>query len=434
MSQKKTIDIPILARVEGEGALALTISKDQITTLALKIYEPPRMFEKFLEGRSYQEILDIVARICGICPVAYQMSAVNAIESAFQAQVTPWIAALRRLFYCGEWIESHSLHIHLLALPDFLGFQSAPAMAEKYPEVLKRGLRLQSFGNHLIRLLGGRSVHPIGACVGGFYKAPSEALVKETLIQAQNLLQDCEDLITWLSTLPILKTTQEYHQEFTSISLYHPHEYPMIAGDIVSNRGDRISVEEFTTYFKEFQVPYSTALHCLFNEKPYLVGPLARINHCFGHLPVEIHHLLQKSNLHFPTQNMFWSIIARAVEVYYALLEAIKILSQARLDEKTQILFHPRAGVGFGATEAPRGLLWHQYQFNDEGKVEFARIIPPTSQNQARIEEDLKYSLNQLGLSQPKDKIAALSEQVIRNYDPCISCATHFLKVELQHL
>ncbi|MGD9708392.1 MAG: nickel-dependent hydrogenase large subunit, partial [Halothiobacillaceae bacterium] len=176
-----SIHVPALTRVEGEGALRLRIEQGRIETLALNIFEPPRYFEKFLEGRRYTEVLDIVARICGICPVAYQMSAASALEDAFGLDPGPWVQAMRRVFYCGEWIQSHALHIHLLAAPDFLGYGSAVAMAADHPEVVRRGLSLQGLGNDLIRLFGGRSVHPVGACVGGFHHAPSVAEVESML-------------------------------------------------------------------------------------------------------------------------------------------------------------------------------------------------------------------------------------------------------------
>ncbi len=418
----------MLARVEGEGALDIKITKGQIESLQLKIYEPPRLFEKFLEGRSYTEVLDMVARICGICPVAYQMSAAHAIEQCFNVQTTPWIRAMRRLFYCGEWLESHSLHVHFLAAPDFLGFKSAPEMAKQYPDDVRRGLRLQAFGNELIKLLGGRAVHPVGACIGGFYKAPDPHRVKDVLKLAEERIQDCKDLINWLASLAL----PDNSHDFTSVSLRHPDEYPMNEGHIVSDKGLDISIEAFDDYFKEHQVPYSTALHCLMEGKPYLVGPLARVNLNYDHLPDEITSLLEDNNIRFPTQNMLYSIIARAVEIYYAVLEARRILSNYSLPtENPSVEFTAKAGMGYGCTEAPRGLLWHAFETDDKGLVTSARIIPPTSQNQARIEEDLHISLKQFGLEKTKDALQGYAEMIIRNYDPCISCSTHFLTLNL---
>ncbi|KTD49101.1 coenzyme F420-reducing hydrogenase, alpha subunit [Legionella rubrilucens] len=427
MSKEISINVPVLARVEGEGALELHIRNSEIKTLKLKIYEPPRLFEKFLEGRNYTEVLDIVARICGICPVAYQMSATQAIEHCFGIKPTPWVRTMRRLFYCGEWLESHSMHIHFLALPDFLGFKSVPEMAKVYPEEVRRGMRLQALGNDLIKLLGGRSIHPVGACVGGFYKAPTLPEINRMLDKAKAGLGDCDALIRWIAELSL----PDNSHEFTSVSLYHPTEYPLNEGRLVSNHGLNISIDEFDAYFKESQVPYSNALHCLLQNKPYLVGPLARVNNCFGHLPIPIHLLLQSLKINFPSQNMYDSIIARAVEIYYAVLEAIRILEQYEIPNQSYPEVTPHAGIGFGCTEAPRGMLWQHYQFDDSGQVTSARIVPPTSQNQARIEEDLRISLGQFGLDKEEDMLRSYSEMIIRNYDPCISCSTHFLKMKV---
>lgn len=427
MSKNVSINVPILARVEGEGALELHIRDRKIKTLKLKIYEPPRLFEKFLEGRSYTDVLDFVARICGICPVAYQMSATQAIEHCFGIQPSPWVRTMRRLFYCGEWLESHSMHIHFLALPDFLGFQSVPEMAKDYPDEVRRGMRLQAFGNDLIKLLGGRSVHPVGACVGGFYKAPNYSDIHRLLDQAKNLIEDCEALIGWVSGLSL----PDNSHEFTSVSLYHPTEYPLNEGRLVSDRGLNISIDEFDACFKENQVPYSNALHCLLQNKPYLVGPLARVNNCFGHLPTPIHLLLQSLNINFPSSNMYFSIIARAVEIYYCVLESIRILEQYKIPDVSYPEITPQAGIGFGCTEAPRGMLWQRYELDENGQVTSARIVPPTSQNQARIEEDLRISLSQFGLDKEEDSLRLYSEMIIRNYDPCISCSTHFLNIKV---
>ncbi len=427
MSKNIAINVPILARVEGEGALELHIRNCKIKTLKLKIYEPPRLFEKFLEGRSYTDVLDFVARICGICPVAYQMSATQAIEQCFGIQPTPWVRTMRRLFYCGEWLESHSMHIHFLALPDFLGFKSVPEMAKVYPDEVRRGMRLQALGNDLIKLLGGRSVHPIGACVGGFYKAPNCSEINIMLAKAKASLDDCDALIRWIAGLSL----PDNCHDFTCVSLYHPTEYPINEGRLVSDHGLNISIEEFDTYFKESQVPYSNALHCLLQNKPYLVGPLARVNNCFGHLPIQIHLLLQNLKINFPSRNMYHSIIARAVEIYYCVLESIHILEHYKIPKDAHPQVEPQAGIGFGCTEAPRGILWQQYQLDDQGLVTSARIVPPTSQNQARIEEDLRISLEQFGLDKDEGALRSYSEMIIRNYDPCISCSTHFLNLKV---
>ncbi len=422
------INVPVLARVEGEGALEILIKGGRITRLKLRIYEPPRFFEKLLQGRSYQELIDTVARICGICPVAYQMSAIHAIESIFHTPTTPWIRQLRRVFYCGEWIQSHALHIHMLAAPDFLGCKSIIELAQKEPEAAQRGLRLQALGNSLITLLGGRSVHPVGAKVGGFYHAPSQQQVAKLIPQLEQGWRDSEALILWLDTL----TLPDDEQTFTSVAMRHPEEYPLNEGRIVSDGGLDISIDEYPQHFKEHQVPHSTALHSLFEGKPYLLGPLARLNINQDRLSDEVLAPLAHSQFHFPSRNMYHSIAARAVEIRFAIGEALNILQNYPLPEQPCVEITPQAGSGFGCSEAPRGLLWHHYTVDEKGDILKATIVPPTSQNQARIEQDIACSLEKYGLERSEDELRFQAERVVRNYDPCISCATHFLTLKLE--
>ncbi len=438
MSERRevTINVPLLTRVEGEGALDLQIKDGQITALQLRIFEPPRLFEKFLEGRGYEEVLDIVARICGICPVAYQMSASHAMESIFNVAPTPWVREMRRLFYCGEWLESHALHIHLLAAPDFLGFNSAIEMAAKYPDEVRRGLKLQALGNKILRTLGGRSVHPVGVRVGGFYHAPKKSEMAALLTECREALPDAEALVQWVGALQL----PDDEQAFISVALRHPEEYPFNEGRLVTSDGLDIDISQYHDYFRETHVAHSTALHAHYFPDgyvegeagvPYLVGPLARLNLNVAQLPRQVRDNLATTGITFPSRNMFHSALARAAELHFALLEAIRLLESYQPVAQPFVEVEPRAGVGFGCTEAPRGILWHRYELDDEGKVISATITPPTSQNQARIEEDLKNSLEAHGLDASDEALKLLGEQVIRNYDPCISCATHFLKLDV---
>jgi sulfhydrogenase subunit alpha len=432
MTEKREVGIrvPVLARVEGEGALEIDIREGRLAELKLRIYEPPRFFEKLLEGRSFEEVPDMVARICGICPVAYQMSAVHALESIFGTDPGPWVRAMRRVLYCGEWIESHALHIHLLAAPDFLGHESVVAMAADHPGEVRRGLALQGLGNALIALFGGRSVHPIGVRAGGFHRAPAPDAVRAMLERLRAALPDAQALVAWTAALPL----PDAAQTFTSVALRHDSEYPLNEGRIVSDDGLDIAIADFADHFAEHQVAHSTALHALLRGKPYLVGPLARLNLDGDRLPQAVRDTLRATGIAFPSRNPFHSIVARAAEIHFALVEAIRILETYSPPAAPFVEVEPRAGVGFGCTEAPRGLLWHRYETDGEGLVAAARIVPPTSQNQARIEEDLHLALEAFGLDQPDEALRRHAETVIRNYDPCISCATHFLRLGVRRL
>ncbi len=421
------IQVPVLARVEGEGALDLRIENGEIVELRLRIFEPPRYFEKFLEGRHYSEIPDMVARICGICPVAYQVTAAHALEKLFAVELDPWAHAMRRVFYCGEWIQSHSLHIHLLAAPDFFGCSSAIELARIAPDEVRRGLRIQALGNELMELFGGRSVHPVGVRVGGFHAAPPLATISAIRERLRAALPEAEALIRWTASIAV----PQDDQAFISVGMRHPDDYAIERGAIGASDGTLIEADAFDDHFAEYHEAFSTALFSHYHEQPYLVGPLARLNLNHDRLPDPVRALLVETGLALPSRNLFHSLTARAIEILLALHEAVRLLDAYHTPDSPYRPVTPRAGVATGCTEAPRGLLWHRYEMDGDGRVVNARIVPPTSQNQGRIEEDLRLSLLNFGLDQPDDALRLHCEKVIRNYDPCISCATHFLRLRV---
>ncbi|MDH4154632.1 MAG: Ni/Fe hydrogenase subunit alpha [Nitrospira sp.] len=425
--ETRTIAVDLVARVEGEGALRVTVKDGTVQDVELRIFEPPRFFEAFLQGRHYSEVPDIVARICGICPVAYQMSAVHALEQIFAVKVEGTLRDLRRLLYCGEWIESHALHVYLLQAPDFLGYDSGIAMAKDHAAVVTRGLRLKKAGNAIMTLLGGRSVHPVSVQVGGFSRVPLrrelEAL-KDELLWARDAAMET---VRWVASFEFPDFTPDY----TYVALRHPDEYPLNEGQIVASNGLQISVSEFEQHFTEHQVAYSNALHCTLQGAPYLVGPLARLNLNQKHLTLLTTQALADLGLALPLRNPFHGIIARAVEVLYALDESLRLIERYEPPPLPSLPVTVRAGIGMACTEAPRGILYHRYHVDGDGLIREAKIVPPTSQNQGRIEQDLRLFMPRL-LSRPDNEVALECERVIRCYDPCISCATHFLKLDIK--
>jgi len=332
--------------------------------------------------------------------------------------------------YCGEWLQSHALHIHLLAAPDFLGFDSVVAMAGAHAGAVRRGLVLQGLGNDLIRLFGGRSVHPVGVRVGGFHHVPDAEQIRDLVARLRAALPQAEALVEWAAALPL----PEDGQDFVSVALRHGAEYPMNEGRLVSSDGLDCSIADYERHFAEEQVAHSTALHASLQGRPYLVGPLARLNLNHDRLPAPVRSTMERCGLRLPSRNMFHSVIARAVEVHLAVYEALRLLESHVPPEQPFVDVTPHPGVGYGCTEAPRGLLWHRYELDAAGRVRAARIVPPTSQNQARIEQDLCASLEAFGLERDDDALRLRGETVIRNYDPCISCATHFLRIKLNRL
>jgi len=424
----RTIKVDTLARVEGEGALYIKMSGERVSDVKLRIYEPPRLFEAFLRGRHFSEAPDITARICGICPIAYQMSAVHAIERALGIKISPEVRLLRRLFYCGEWIESHALHIYMLHAPDFLGYQDVIEMAKDHRPVVEKALRLKKIGNNIVHLLGGREIHPISAAVGGFHKVPTKRQVRELVSDLEWALEASLEAVRWTSTLEF----PDFEQDYEFVALRHPEEYPFSEGRLVSNRGLDIDAAEYEDRFAEFHVRHSNALQSVVRGRgSYLVGPLARFNLNFDKLPEVAQKAANEVDLKPPVKNLFRSITVRAVEMVFACAEALRVISQYEPPAEPRVEAPNRRGVGQAITEAPRGILYHRYAIDENGLIVTAKIVPPTSQNQKRIEDDLREFAAQLA-AWPLEEATWKCEQAVRCYDPCISCATHFLKVVIE--
>jgi sulfhydrogenase subunit alpha len=424
----KTIEVPALARVEGEGGLYIGLQDGKVVEIRLDIYEPPRFFEGFLVGRFLQEVPDITARICGICPVAYQISAVAALEKALDIEVSPSIYAMRRLMYCGEYIESHALHIYLLQAPDLLDQPSALDLAAIAPEVVKNALRMKKVGNEILKSIGGRSVHPVNACVGGFYRWPDSTSLKALLPELEWALVDAQEAVNWAVQLPYPELEMDY--EF--VALHHPQEYAVINGEVWSSKGSHLPVSEYEGRYLEEHVKHSNALHSRTKDGGhYLVGPLARLNLNHDQLMPLAQKSLQDNQIKLPITNPYKSLIARSVELVHFYEEAIQLIQVLDESGPAHTGLKLKAGEGAGASEAPRGLLYHRYKIDDQGRVQFARIVPPTAQNLPRIEQDLFAMAPQI-VSMPQEQAVLTAEHLVRSYDPCISCATHFLKLKVE--
>lgn len=426
------INVDFLARVEGEGALRIQVSEGEITDVQLNIFEPPRFFEAFLKGRDIQETVDIVARICGICPIAYQITASRALEKALGITPPPGIPELRRLIYLGEWIESHGLHVYMLHARDFLGYESAIEMAgvPDLREVVERGLRMKKIGNHLMSVIGGREIHPISLCVGGFTRAPHAEELRGMLPDLEWGLSAALETVHWANELPY----PEFECDYEFVALSHPDEYAIAEGTVRSSLGMDIPMEKYEENFIEEHVAHSNALHSRRSEsnESYLVGPLARMNLNAEQFTPTVKGVMDEIGLELPVKNPFMSLMARSLEITHAFDEAIQIIKTYEEPKMSRASLPDPLTPGEGAhvTEAPRGLIYHRYKLDDQGLIAFAKIVPPTSQNLPRMEEDLwKFAPGMLDL--PLEEATLKCEQLIRSYDPCISCSTHFLKLEI---
>jgi len=434
MTRARSLDVPVLARVEGEGAMHVRIRDGKVDDVRLQIYEPPRFFEGFLRGRDAAEAPDITARICGICPVAYQAAACNAVEAARGETVTDAIRAMRRLLYCGEWIESHALHIYLLHAPDFLGYPDALSMAADHRELVQQGLRLKKTGNELMELAGGRAVHPVNIKVGGFYRFPTPSEMARARASLDQAAADAEATLRAVAALALPDVRMDYH--FVALDPENG-DYPLedgrfvLSGDGVGDP-DRFALDLFDERVVELHVEHSNALHArLHGVGSYVVGPLARWALVGDRMTGRAAALAAELDVERPVRNPFASIVVRALEVVFAVEEAQRLLDTWPGDPGPSGVDVPRGpGVGYGASEAPRGLLVHRYRLDDDGLIRDARIIPPTSQNQAQIEADLRAFVED-HLDLDDAELTRQCEVAIRNYDPCISCATHFLRLHV---
>jgi sulfhydrogenase subunit alpha len=426
MADTRSLQVSALARIEGEGALRLVADAGRLTQAELRIYEPPRFFEAFLRGRDYTEVTDITSRICGICPVAYQASAWQAIEAICGAVVDHRIAELRRLLYCGEWISSHALHIYLLHAPDFLGFGDVVAMAAAHREIVERGLRLKKAGNAILEAVGGRAIHPVNTRIGGFYRAPERSELDTLAEQLRPALDDALATVAWVAEFEF----PEHELDCDLLAAREPHRYAIETGQVATASGMIFPPAEFSEHVTEHQVPHSTALHAALDGSAFLTGPLARYSISSALLSPLAREAAAAAGLGDACRNPFRSIIVRAVEVVYALGEALRIIGSYERPDAPSTDVPPRAGTGHGVSEAPRGLLYHRYQLDSRGTITSAVIIPPTSQNQAAIEADLLH-VAQANLSKGDDELTSLCERTIRNYDPCISCSAHFLNLQV---
>ncbi len=424
----RTIKVGYLARVEGEGGLLLQIKDGRVVKANLNIFEPPRFFEAFLRGRSYREAPDFAARVCGICPIAYLMSSMQALEAALGVQVPASLQDLRRLVYLGEWIESHALHVFFLHAPDFLGYQDGFELARNNPDLVKMGLRLKKAGNRLVTVIGGREIHPVNFRVGGFYRAVRRGELTALLEELDWAEEAALQTVRWAGGLEF----PDFEQDYEFVALRHPEEYPITRGRLASSRGLDIAAGEFEAYFLEEQVPHSHALQGYQRERgAYLVGPLARYSLNYDRLTPLAQEAARAAGLGPVCRNPFQGIVVRGVELLYAVQEAKRLIRDYAEPEAPAVLVRPRAGRGAAITEAPRGILYHRYRLDDRGLIGEARIMPPTSQNQKSMEADLaRVAARHLDL--PDESLQLRLEQTIRNYDPCISCATHWLRLEVK--
>ena len=430
MAENLNIEVSPLPRVEGHGDLVLNVKNKTIEKLQVRIPESPRFFEAMLVGRPYTEPSHITSRICGICSVAHTFTSLKATEAALGVKLNDLILNLRKLVNYGECIQSHCLHVYFLAVPDFLGIGSVLPLVEINPAVVNIAVKMKKIGNEMVRVLGGRAIHPITTVVGGFTKLPT---VEELHYLKDMLVSLYPDLETSLKVLKTLKIP-DFERETEYISIYDKDEYALYDGDLKSSDGWVIKPIDYLEKIKEKVVEHSTGKHCSASRDSFMVGSLARTNNNFSQLTDNAKTYAAELGLKSPCYNTFMNNIAQFVEIVHSVDDSIKIIDnilESGLDEnKAMADVKIKAGRGVGIVEAPRGSLIHDYTYDDEGRILKANLIIPTNMNYANIEKDL-YALVPMIIEKSEDEIKLGCEMMIRAYDPCISCSTHFLNVTL---
>lgn len=421
------VGIEHITRVEGHGNIIIDVKEGKIRELRMDIVESPRFFEAMALGRSYKEVAHITSRICGICAVTHTTTSIKAIESALGFEPSIQTIKLRKLLLNAEFIQSHILHVYFLTAPDFFRVSSVFGMVKDNKETVLRGMRLKSLANELCALVGGRHIHPITLKIGCFSKNPEQKdliAFKEKIIKAR---PEIEKTVEFFRNLK----TPEFERETEYVSLTCPDEYALYDGNIKSSDNGETKPADYLDKVKEFMVRHATAKHAKANRDSYMVGALARFNNNYEHLHPRAKEVAEEMGLKHPCYNPYMNNIAQVVETVHCFEDSISLiddlLSNGLQDEKAELT--PKAGRGVGATEAPRGTLYHEHKLDENGKITYGNYVIPTGQNLANIENDLKSLVPKI-LNKQKDDIILDIEMLVRAYDPCISCATHLMKVE----
>ncbi|MBR9692505.1 Ni/Fe hydrogenase subunit alpha [Candidatus Woesearchaeota archaeon] len=425
----RTITLDHITKIEGHASLTVKVDKGKVKKCELGSTEGARFFEGLVVGRPYDDAYEMVMRICGICSVGHFTASLKALENAMGVKVSKQTQAMREVMAIGERLRSHATHLYFLALPDYLGYESALAMAPKFKKEIADALILMKAGNDLVTVFGGRQMHPMGGRVGGFTHYPR----KEQLESLISLLDNCEKPAMNTLKLICTLTYPDLWVEREHLSLLQEHGFPLLTGDIISDEGWRIKERAYGKYFKEYVDRWSTAKFVVKNGKSFMLGALPRINNNHPSLDADIKAELKKAKIHFPNKNPFYNNVAQAIELVVWVRRCKKLLGRyvekGFKHEKIKVV--PKAGMGVGVVEVPRGVLFHTYTINKKGYVTKCNIMTPTCQNLKAMQEDVKIYLQQLlDKGVKKADIPLEIEKLIRAYDPCFSCSTHFLKVE----
>lgn len=428
------INVKHLTRVEGHGNIVVDMKNGVLKKAQLDIVEAPRYFEALLKGRSFHEAAIITSRICGICSLGHQLTSMKATEQALGLPVSEQTILLRKLLVHGATLQSNVLHAYFLAAPDFLKVKSVIPLVGTHPEVVLRALRMKKLANDIGDVVGGRAVHPISCVPGGFTQIPGAAALREL---RRRLIEDMvPDFLATVETMKALAgAIPRFERPTEYISLRSDGEYALYDGDICSTDTGRVPDREYRRMTNEFVVPHSSSKHCKANRSSYMVGALARWNNNYDKLCPEARQAAATLGLEPGCTNPYFNTVAQVVEAGHCALDAVAIIDRLLADGLKDELPNQEPtqyGTGIGATEVPRGILYHEYTYDRQARIVKANCIIPTGQNLANIDDDMKKLVPEVVAEKSKEEITSWLEMLVRAYDPCISCSVHMLEVEFE--
>jgi len=429
MSGTHRIHIEHVSRVEGHGNLRINTREGVVEEVRLEIVEANRFFESFVLGMPPEDIAQTVSRICGICCVGHQLAALKAVEAAVGIVPDAQTVVLRKLLNESQFLQSHALHLYFLAVPDYVGAKSVLPLAQSQPELVRRALKLKKLANDFTAVIGGRTLHPMTPTLGGFRKLPDRDALIDIRHRLAASIPETEAMVEFVGTLdiPPLERETEY------VSLRHPDEYALYDGVIYSSvTGEQKEVAEYRSVTNEFTVPHSTAKWARWNRDSYMVGALARVNNNYAQLHPAAQEVAERLGFSVPCYNPYQNNIAQLIEMVHCTHHCLTLLDEILSCEltKEEVRYDTTAGRGAGAVEVPRGVLFHEYSFDETGMCIGADAVIPTSQNVSNIEKDMQAFVPQLLGQVDESTLAHRMEMLLRAYDPCISCSVHLLDVE----
>lgn len=430
MADNLNIEVTPLSRVEGHGELVIDVKNKKIVKAQFRIPEPPRFFEAFLVGRKYDEPSHMTSRICGICGVSHTCASIKATEKALGIIPSKQTVNLRKLIFYHEVVQSNALHFYYLAIPDFFKAGSVFSLADDHPDLVKIAVNIKKTANDIVRIIGGRAVHPIRTVIGGFTKFPTE----EELVKIKKMLKAIYPDIE--KTLKILKKVKipDFERETEYISISDPKEYAIYNGNIKSTDGWEIKDQDYLDKISEEIVDYSIGKHARSSRESNMVGALARINNNYKMLSDNAKDYADKLGLKPVCCNPFMNNIAQFIEIIHCVDDSFRLIN-GLLDSglegnEAMPKVKVKAGRGVGVVEAPRGMLIHDYTYDEEGRITKVNLIIPTNHNYGNIKYDLEKFIPGI-LNETEEKVQFDCEMLIRAYDPCISCSTHLLNLKL---